>query len=97
MVEIARRRPFEKKEIAAASTFCIGFLRDPLDAPSKKKLLSLRSDVDNFNVNGCEIYWLSRLGQGEATFSNNAFEKLIGVRTTLRGVNTIRRIASKYA
>ena len=39
VVEIARRRPFEEKEIAAASTFCIGFLRDPLDAPSKKKLM----------------------------------------------------------
>jgi hypothetical protein len=35
--------------------------------------------------------------QSESTFSNAAFEKAVGVRATFRGVNTVRKMAAKYA
>jgi uncharacterized protein (DUF1697 family) len=87
---------FSRKAVEQASAFVVGFLVDPLDASSTKTLLALRNDVDDFHVNGREIYWLCRRKQSESTFSNALFEKTLGVRSTFRGLNTVRKLAAKY-
>jgi uncharacterized protein (DUF1697 family) len=94
---IARYKPFTESEVQSAATFCVAFLAEPLSAAAKKTVMSLRSDIDDFHVNGREVYWLSKNRQGEATFSNARLEKLLKGRATLRGMKTVVRLAAKYS
>jgi len=96
LAAIAAYKPFKKSELDAAMTLNVAFLSDPLDAPSKKKLMTLKTDIDDFHAHGREIYWLCLKKQSESTFSNVLFEKMIGRRATFRGINTIRKMAGKY-
>ena len=97
LADIAKYQPFKKSELDAAAVLNIAFLSDPLDEPSVKKLMTLKTDIDNFHVHGCEMYWLCRKKQSESTFSNAVFEKTLGIRSTLRGANTIQKMAEKYS
>ncbi len=59
--------------------------------------MALKSDIDDFRVNGREVYWLCKLKQSDSKFSNMLFEKRLNVRVTFRGINTVARLAAKYA
>jgi uncharacterized protein (DUF1697 family) len=97
LAAIASYVPFRQSELDAAAALNIGFLADPLDDQSKRKLMALRTDVDDFHAHEREIYWLCRSKQGESTISNNVLQKALGRRATFRGVNTIRKMAAKYS
>jgi uncharacterized protein (DUF1697 family) len=97
LAAIANYRPFQQTALDAARALNIAFLADPADSSSKRKLLALRTEIDDFHVHGREIYWLCRKKQSESTFSNAVLEKTLGVPSTLRGVNTVRKLAEKYA
>ena len=97
LADIAKYQPFKKSELDAAAALNIAFLSDPLDNASVKKLMILKTDIDNFHVHGREMYWLCRKKQSESTFSNAVFEKTLGIRSTLRGANTIQKMAEKYS
>ena len=81
----------------SAGAVCVGFVAEPLDRTAVKALMALRSDIDDFHVHGREVYWICRTGQGDSKFSNMVFERMVKARTTFRGVNTIVRLAAKYA
>ncbi len=96
LAAIAAYKPFKKSELDAAMALNVAFLADPLDASSKKKLITLKTDIDDFHAHGREIYWLCLKKQSESTFSNVLFEKMTGLRATFRGINTIRKMTGKY-
>jgi uncharacterized protein (DUF1697 family) len=96
LAEIANYKPFGQSDLDAAVALNIGFLTDPLDDQSKQKLIALRTKIDDFHVHGREVYWLCRKKQSESTFSNAVLEKALGVKSTLRGENTVRKMAEKY-
>jgi uncharacterized protein (DUF1697 family) len=97
VAEIAKYKPFPQSQLDTAGALNIGFLADPLDDAAKQKLMSLRTDIDEFHIHGCEIYWLCKKKQSESKVSNAAIEKALGVKSTLRGVNTIKKLAEKFA
>ena len=97
LAAIAQCQPFPPAQREAATAFNIAFLAEPLDAASQKKLFALKTDIDDFRVQGREVYWLCRKKQSESTFSNVVLEKTIGRASTIRGVNTIQKMAAKYA
>lgn len=90
---IARRQPFSAPRIRSAGAYCVGFLAEPLDAASRKALMALRTAIDEFDVNGREVYWLCRTRQGESTFSNAIMERALGVRSTFRAMSTVMALA----
>lgn len=96
LADIANYQPFRKAEVDAAVARNIAFVSDPLDNKSRQKLMALRTDIDNLHVHGREIYWLCRKKQSESTFSNAVLEKALGVKSTIRGVNTVQKLAAKY-
>jgi uncharacterized protein (DUF1697 family) len=96
VAEIAKYKPFPQSQLDAATALNIGFLAEPLDDAGQKKLMSLKTDIDDFHVHGREIYWLCKKKQSESKVSNVAIEKALGVKTTLRGVNTVKKLAEKY-
>jgi uncharacterized protein (DUF1697 family) len=93
---VAGYQPFAAAEVERARANCVGFLEAPLSADQVKTLISLKTADDEFHVNGSEFYWLSRVGQGESKFSNMLFEKKVGVRSTIRGMNTVQKLAAKH-
>ena len=96
LAEIAHYQPFRPGELDAATALNIAFLGEPLDEDAKQKVMALQTDIDTFQVHGREIYWLCRKRQSVSTFSNAVLEKTLRRKSTLRGVETIRKMAAKY-
>ena len=97
LAAIAQREPFQRARLEEATAFVVGFLQAPLEAAAVRRLMALRTDIDDFHVDPREIYWLCRTKQSESTFSNAMFEKAVGAKTTFRSMTTIRKLAAKYA
>ena len=97
LAAIANYKPFRQSDLDAAAALNVAFLADKLDDKLKQKLMALRTDIDDFHVHEREIYWLCRKKQSESTFSNAVLEKTLGRQSTLRGANTIKKIAAKYS
>jgi uncharacterized protein (DUF1697 family) len=93
---IANYKPFPQSQLDAAMALNIGFLAEVLDNAAKQKLMSLQTDIDNFHFYRREIYWLCKKKQSDSKISNVVIEKTLGMKTTLRGVNTLNKIAEKY-
>jgi uncharacterized protein (DUF1697 family) len=93
---LAGYQPFPADAMANCTSLNVGFLAGPLDAAAMKALMALKTDIDDFHVNGREVFWICRKQQSESTMSNMRFEKMLKVSVTFRGVNTIARLAAKH-
>jgi uncharacterized protein (DUF1697 family) len=97
VAEIAHYQPFPAPELAAEGNMLyIGFLAGTPSQEAQQKLLALTTPVDEFHINGSELYWLCRKKISESEFSGARLEKTLGLPATFRNVTTVKRIASKY-
>jgi uncharacterized protein (DUF1697 family) len=97
VVSIAGYKPFSSSELTAANHILyVGFLANSPPPAACKKLSQLRNQVDDFRIQGREVYWLRRSEIGESLFSGAILEKTLGMEATLRNCTTVRRIATKY-
>jgi uncharacterized protein (DUF1697 family) len=97
LAAIARYEPFKKSHLRDAAALNVGFLVEPPSPAAKKLIAAFKSDIDDFNVRGREVYWLSQAKQSDSKFNNVRFEKMLNARATWRGINTVRRLAAKFA
>jgi len=97
LAEIAEYHAFSPAELNEAAAYNIAFLASPLDNLAKQKLMALTTHIDRFAVHSREVYWLCRKKQSESTFSNTLLEKKLGIKSTLRGVNTVKKLAARVA
>ena len=89
--------PFNDSELKReGNKLYIGFIKEEPEPENREKLLELRNEVDDFEINGSEIYWLRRTAVGRSDFSGSVLEKTIEMPATLRTVNTIKRIQKKF-
>ncbi len=96
LLALAGHHPFPEKAVTAAPTYLVGFLSKDLDAEGVDRLSALETNADRFHVRGRDFWWLSRHGQNKPAISGRALEKALGQPTTLRNVNTVRRMAERY-
>jgi uncharacterized protein (DUF1697 family) len=96
LAAIASYAPFPAPALKAATALNIAFLKEPLDGQAQPKLMALKTAIDDFYVQNREIYWLCRKKQSESKFSNAVLERTLGLQATLRGVNTVVKMAEKY-
>ena len=94
LAAVAAHQPFGGEEEGAALN--VAFLKEAPGRDAARKLSALRTDADDFRLHGREVYWLCRTRQGESAFSNAVLEKTLGLRSTLRGAATVRKMAAKY-
>jgi uncharacterized protein (DUF1697 family) len=87
---------FDAALMTSAQALNVAFLHEPLDENACETLMSLRSDIDEFSMNGREVYWLCRKKQSDSKFSNALFERKLKVQATFRGINTVRKLIEKY-
>jgi uncharacterized protein (DUF1697 family) len=95
--DAAVHAPFAEKDVAACPTYLVGFLSRELDADAEKRLSALATAEDRFHVRGRDFWWLSKNRQSDPAISGRALEKALGQPTTLRNLNTIRRMAERYS
>jgi len=93
--EIADFEPFRRSQMHGDAGINIIFLADAVDEESKRKVLALKTDTDEFRVRGREIYWLRRRKPGKL-FSAVPLEKALRRPFTIRGANTVGKLAAKY-
>ena len=97
LARIAAYQPFPPSVLETAATNNIIFLPGPLDVSAQQKLMALRSEIDSFATHAREVYWSCRRIQSQSTFSNAVLEKTLGVKSTIRGVNTIQKLVARLA
>jgi uncharacterized protein (DUF1697 family) len=93
---IARAWPFAAAATAKARALNVALLKEPLDETARRSLATLRSDLDDFEVRGTELYWLCRGKQNESKVSNVAMERALKVKVTIRGLRTMEKLAEKF-
>ena len=90
---MVRDCPFDPKDGLAVY---VAILDQKPDQKSIEKLMSLRSEADDFAVIGREVFNL-RKDREMSVFSNNMVEKTLGIAGTTRNLTTIKKLAEKYA
>jgi uncharacterized protein (DUF1697 family) len=93
---IAQHNPFKTPQLRAAQAFNVAFLSEPPGRAARKSIVGLTTEIDDFHVQGREVYWLCKAKQSDSKFNNARFEKVLKARATWRGMNTMRRLAAKY-
>jgi uncharacterized protein (DUF1697 family) len=96
VVALAAHRPFPESAVAAFPTYLVGFLSKNLDAAGVERLSLLSTKEDRFHVKGRDFWWLSKYHQARPAITGRQLDKALGGPTTLRNVNTIRRMAERY-
>ena len=96
LTKIANYRPFPKSKIDISWHCNIIFLADNLSPTLRRTVKALQTNTDVFEVRGREIYWLRRRKRDAPIFSTVPLEKILGRAFTVRGADTIKRIASKW-
>ncbi len=98
LVAMAKYQPFTPAAMKGEDPkLFVGFLAN---APAKEAAAGLTSCSDklnDFRVHGRDLYWLARGNILESGFYGPRLEKTIGMRTTLRNINTVQRLAAKLA
>ena len=98
LMDIARYKPFKDADLdAEGNAVYIAFVGEIPSDESQQKLLSFTSAVDEFHVDGRQVYWLCRKKMSESEFSGAQLERTLGMQATLRNSTTVKRIASKYS
>lgn len=98
LAAVARHEPFAAAEIAAeGNALYVAFLSDEPGEEATRKLLSFANEVDDFHVNGREVYMLNRKKIGESKFSGALLERTLGAQATVRNSTTVRKLAAKYS
>lgn len=96
LTRLTAYQPFPPAILKTAAALNIAFLAQPPEAQATRRLMALQTEMDDFAVHGREVYWLCRKKQSESTFSNALLEKTLGQPATLRGINTVNKLAAKY-
>jgi len=85
--------PFHPKE---GETVHVVILEKKPGREDTEKLISLRSEADDFAVRGREAFNLRR-DREKSVFSNQMVEKILGSAGTTRNLTTIQKLSEKYA
>lgn len=93
LATIAAHAPFEDE----GAGLNVAFLRAAPDAAARGRVQALGTDFEDFRFEGRELWWRSRVRQNESKVSNAAIERALRSPCTLRGVNTVRRLAAKLS
>jgi uncharacterized protein (DUF1697 family) len=94
---IARYRPFTETELKAEGhSLYIGFVAEPPGDEAKERLRALTTEVDDFHLDGRELYWLRRAKISDSEVSPAALSRALARPLTLRNSTTVRKIAAKY-
>jgi uncharacterized protein (DUF1697 family) len=94
--EISSYQPFSATRLKTAGALNVAFLAQPLTTEAQKQLLTLKTEIDDFQAHAREVYWLCAVKQSESKFSNAVFERKLKLQATFRSISTVQKMAAKY-
>jgi uncharacterized protein (DUF1697 family) len=94
VARIAKYEPFKGK---GEEAYQVGFLKKALSPAARKAFLALATEKNPLRARGRETYWLTPGGMMQSEVEGKDIDKAIGQVTTLRHINTVRRLADKLA
>ena len=95
--EIAEHKPFKESDLDNKQNYLyIGFLDNQPEIDSRKKILALSDEANEFHFNKTELYWLCRKNFSDSGITGKTLEKVLGMETTIRNSTTIRKIVLKF-
>lgn len=92
---IAARAHALRERTGAGGEVNVCFLPAPPAAGQVAAVHALRSAVDDFEVDGREVYWLCLTRQSDSKFSNAVLERRLGLRSTLRRASVLQGLAQQ--
>lgn len=98
--ELDAMAAFESAALAAgdppASSVYVMLMADSASQEMQLKFADLQSEMDRFEFSGNEVYWLIQGKISESPLFGGGMEGAVrGVPTTMRNMNTIRRLIAK--
>ena len=96
LAAVSEHDAFPKAEVEVAAAYNVAFLAAEPAGDRVVALRALEDELHSFHVHGHEMYWLSKVKQSEAKFKTNDFERALGMKMTLRGINTVRRMTERW-
>ena len=98
LLSVVRHQPFAPDVFDVEQhPLYIGFLAARPKADMIKQVVGLRSPVDEFHIQGRELYWGCRTRFSDSAVSGAALERALGMPMTMRNVTTVRKLAAKVA
>lgn len=94
MAAAAGHAPF-KHDLDGANIY-VTFLKIPLAAAARRKVMALGTDLDEFDVHAREIYWLRRNAVARQGEPFPALERLLGLAGTSRNLTTVKKMAARF-
>lgn len=95
LAAVAAHQPFPAAEVDGNMLY-IGFVQTPPGDDARQKLLALQTPLDEFHIDGRELYWLCRTSISQSALSGAKIERALGMPITLRNVTTVCKLAEKY-
>ena len=95
MIAAAAHDPFPASELQGASVYVL-FMKTEPSREARKKVMALRTDLDDFDVRAREVYWLRRDVKARAGQPGPPLERVLEGPGTTRNITTVRKLAAKY-
>lgn len=89
---VISNNPFLKKSDIDTSKLAVTFLSDKPDSSLVSQIQEINDESDSFVIAGREIYLYCPNGFARTKFSNEFFEKKLGVTATTRNWNTVNAL-----
>ena len=96
LANAARYKAFDQTELDSGATLYVAFLKEALTDEAQRKMMLLKSDIEDLHHHQREIYWLFRRPLGESKITGALLERTIGGPATVRNITTVRKLAAKY-
>lgn len=96
LAAVSAVQPFPKADLEG-NTLYIGFVQASPGDDARQKLMALQTPLDEFRLDGRELYWLCRTSISQSAVSGAKIERALGMPTTLRNVTTVRKLVAKYS
>lgn len=87
---------FDSGPFAEGNSLVIFFLKEEPEEEARRKLMALRTEIDDFHIHRREVYWLCRTRISDSKISGGLLEKTLKLPATMRNVTTVRKLAAKY-
>jgi uncharacterized protein (DUF1697 family) len=97
LAQVVAYPAFPQPDVDSAAAYNVAFLSVPLDEAQTALLAALTTSIDRFAAHGRAVYWLCQTIQSQSTFSNAVLEKKLGLRSTLRGMHTLKKLVEKVS
>lgn len=96
LAQIAAFKPFPASRFGSKDQLGIIFLSVPPAPRVLRTIKDLQTGTDEWRSRGRELYWLRHRNENGEVYSTVPLEKALDQPFTIRGANTVQKLAEKY-